>query len=875
MSDFAAERNEYKSQVGRQKEAIENLLDLSRSHSGLFSPIMIDNLEKQLKKCERIYNKLDRNEFEIAIVGLEKAGKSTFGNALMENRILPDADERCTYTSTCIKYGQDRAVVKFFSSHEIDLVLRGYLKKLGVENVDSYTYSGMSRYNYLALWSGLDARTKESNENTVHQDILNLLDNKEAILAQYIGKPDKIFTGEALASQELKAYIVSPSVAVAVKEVSIETSKLDRMKNAVIYDVPGFDSPTDMHQEQTKERMKEADAIFLIASAEKPSFTAPALKMFREVVDEDNVSLGDKLFIFGNRADAANTLAKNIGTLKSDIRKWKLLSDGLVEDRLVIGSAKAHLQAKGLDGGRGCIDKVNNDAQYKQAWSHGDGIEYAYQKLVDYNENERFEVVKKKIRRNNEELLGIINTLKEQYAGGTPGYNTKSFDVEKTSLIGESRKVISRALEELREEVRSKYGAELILSRKLQDAVSKMFTDNKEKYEISDDDIYGAKLKIDDLGGVNVEKVDENVREVKFKRLYDDFTAAAFSVADGDHRDYAERIIGSFETALGICKGKAHYEELHDQIVEFIDQRQKGTEAEFYYQSLIERFVRDLMDVLVRRPYTSEARLNKFVQEAEIFCGLVMFYNPGDAEEGYKRLFLSIAPNNQPLLLALVFHDYKESDRCTKDVLDGITKKCPAAGENPEVQRLVCSTIRRDPVKGTSALNDMVKNLEPCPNKSGEPDRAYISNVIGRLRECHKSTQSQELDVNRYSDFDFTNKEKFLTQYKQFFGNTPVRTYDDVQAFLAEDLEILEKFLIHASIPAIRMEKPFVAREVQIINRLLELVDSREYEIWIIDRFNLLLPEAAEVFSRELDNFFANREAVKEVDKILQTISAK
>ncbi len=874
MSDFAAERNEYKSQVGRQKEAIENLLDLSRSHSGLFSPIMIDNLEKQLKKCERIYNKLDRNEFEIAIVGLEKAGKSTFGNALMENRILPDADERCTYTSTCIRYGADRAVVKFFSSHEMDLVLRGYLEALGIENVDSYTYSGLSRYNYQALWSGLDAKTREFYENTVHQDILNLLDHKDEILAQYIDKPNKIFESDALASQELKAYIVSPSVAVAVKEVSIETSKLDKMKNAVIYDVPGFDSPTSMHLEQTKERMKEADAIFLIASAEKPSFTAPALNMFREVVDEDNVSLGDKLFIFGNRADAANTLAKNIGTLKSDIRKWKLLSDGLVEDRLIIGSAKAHLQAKGLDAGRGCIDKVNNDVLYKQAWSHGDGIEYAYQKMVDYNENERFDVVKKKIRRNNEELRSIINTLKEQYAGGSPGYNMNSYDEAKGNLIRESRAAVKRDLEELREEVRSKYGAELLLSRKLQEAVARLFAD-KEKYEITDQDIHGAKLKIDDLGGVNVEKVDENVREDKFKLLYDDFTAAAFSVADGDHRDYVERIIGSFEAALGICKGKAHYEELHELVVEFIDQRQKGTEAEFYYQSLIERFVRDLMDVLVRRPYTSEARLNKFVLEAEIFSGLVMFYNSGDAEDGYKKLFLSIAPNNQPLLLALVFHDYKESDRCTKDVLDGITKKCPAAGENPEVQRLVCSTIRRDPVKGTSALNDMVKNLEPCPNKSGEPDRGYISNLIGRLRECHKSTQSQEPDINRYSDFDFTNKEKFLAQYKRFFGNTPVRTYEDVRAFLAEDLEILEKFLIHASIPAIRMEKPFVAREVQIINRLLELVDSRDYVNWIFKHVQLLLPEAAEIFSRELDNFLANREAVKEVDKILQTISAK
>ena len=86
----------------------------------------------------------------------------------MENRILPDADERCTYTSTCIRYGHDRAVVKFFNSREMDGVLRGYLEKLGVENVDSYTYQSLSRSEYMSVFSKLDERDKSMYENTVH-----------------------------------------------------------------------------------------------------------------------------------------------------------------------------------------------------------------------------------------------------------------------------------------------------------------------------------------------------------------------------------------------------------------------------------------------------------------------------------------------------------------------------------------------------------------------------------------------------------------------------------------------------------------------------------------------------------------------------------
>ena len=83
MNNFEMERNEYKGKVAKQKEAISNLLDLSEQHTGLFDYAVTKQLKMYQTKCEKLYKKLDKNEFEIAIVGLEKAGKSTFGNALI------------------------------------------------------------------------------------------------------------------------------------------------------------------------------------------------------------------------------------------------------------------------------------------------------------------------------------------------------------------------------------------------------------------------------------------------------------------------------------------------------------------------------------------------------------------------------------------------------------------------------------------------------------------------------------------------------------------------------------------------------------------------------------------------------------------------
>lgn len=77
MGNFEEERNEYKQKVGKQQEAIANLLDLSAKHSGLFDYAVVKQLKIYQSKCAKLYSKLEKNEFEIAIVGLEKAGKST------------------------------------------------------------------------------------------------------------------------------------------------------------------------------------------------------------------------------------------------------------------------------------------------------------------------------------------------------------------------------------------------------------------------------------------------------------------------------------------------------------------------------------------------------------------------------------------------------------------------------------------------------------------------------------------------------------------------------------------------------------------------------------------------------------------------------
>ena len=78
---MTTEREEYIAKLEGQIQAIDSILKMD---SGT---VVSAELRKQLKtlksEAETVLRKLKNNEFEIAIVGLENAGKSTFANALM------------------------------------------------------------------------------------------------------------------------------------------------------------------------------------------------------------------------------------------------------------------------------------------------------------------------------------------------------------------------------------------------------------------------------------------------------------------------------------------------------------------------------------------------------------------------------------------------------------------------------------------------------------------------------------------------------------------------------------------------------------------------------------------------------------------------
>ena len=111
-------------------------------------------------KNDRLLGKLKSKEFEIAVVGLEKAGKSTLSNALIRVNVLPAESERCTFTKTEIRSGNKNcADVEFYSTDEFNKNFASQLKDLGYKEctLNEFSWNDFDRF-----WKGVEQALRQA-----------------------------------------------------------------------------------------------------------------------------------------------------------------------------------------------------------------------------------------------------------------------------------------------------------------------------------------------------------------------------------------------------------------------------------------------------------------------------------------------------------------------------------------------------------------------------------------------------------------------------------------------------------------------------------------------------------------------------------------
>ncbi len=721
---------------------------------------------------EEYYNKLDKDLFEVAIIGLEKAGKSTFVNALIKNNLMPEGESRCTYTSTQLEYGDDQAIIDFFTVEEFNIKFQSMLKDIDFSNYENINFDVIT----------LDIIEKffeqQKNKDIKMEEELKEIVKIKNELKKYLSRSNMIFRGEELFSNEFKSYITNPEKARAVKKIILKSSMLNNMQNIIVYDVPGFDSPTLIHESQTMDKIKNCDAIVLVTDvSSKPNLNLHQLQVLLKESDNDGVKINEKFFVFGNKIDRCNDKYGThvcMNSLIDDVKKYGIAS----EDRIFNGSAYAYLK------------HINNEEDHSvermkefDLEKNINEPELLKEKLEQYNKNERFGILERKINVNINKIKELFNhIILENQTNEISNINKLSADLI-LNYYNTFKKTVDNKLNNINNELKIKrlqYKAEF--EKKLSDAINFNINDISIELieEISKEDSTIA-------DGLSLESINSKSREKLYKEILEKFNNVILDITDSIAEDINSQIIKDFIDSLELSENNIYYQEIKEDIVNKINE----VTLPFSYDKkmifpLVERFSRSIFDVVIYTPLTSDDRLSKFESVKQDIYSL----------STYDENFLSTKPFYAQPLIRLIFS--QRNNPSIDEIKTILINAIPKISDYISSEDLIdfSKKIIENQIDPNKLIEDFNENIERAKKSLGSSTKAIFYRIIDSY-------------INKAIGTPDLTEESYINEIRK--KNIKPSTKEDIVFEINKDIDLIKRILVDVVIKAMSLEKPFLS----------------------------------------------------------------
>ncbi|MFO0099895.1 MAG: dynamin family protein [Aphanizomenon sp.] len=348
-------------------------------------------LLEEAQPARRQLERLKKREFRIAVVGLEKAGKSTFVNAWLECDLLPAKGGRCTFTTTQIYSVQNESE-----------------QKLEVQ--------AKTEDEFINLLKELEKAKAQEDINTIRTNEITLQEVRQE------GNLTFPFTRLEDIREPLKKYVADEKYAHAVLEARLYTNKLAQAEGIVFYDVPGLDSGLAKHVDEAQEMLSDCDAVILVQRFTSLREKELEIIKFTEQGDK-NVTVADKLFVFLSRIDSLGSAEAMKTHIQEAAQDW-LKRANLPNHRIVSGSAGAYLLLNNIAGEQTKLEigdthiiqshlqRLTGIDDVEILKTDATGIPVIKEKIFDYINTERVAILKKRCEAS---LNTIISTSEEIY----------------------------------------------------------------------------------------------------------------------------------------------------------------------------------------------------------------------------------------------------------------------------------------------------------------------------------------------------------------------------------------------------------------------------------------------------------------------------
>ncbi len=613
----------------KKNELLENSKKLNEAINSVIksdpNKLVINSSDRskinELQKASSvIVEKLKKDEFEIAIVGQEDSGKSSLLNALIKTDIFPSASGRTTYTSTKLVSGkEDKAEVTLYTQNEFDEIFKARLKSIGIEG--DYLLDGISLEDFENEFKELsNQKQTDAKHNNLYNDTKEIIELKDKLspLLQFKGGQTLSFEGANL--QEFREYVTGhvsdKSKPRITKKVVIYSSQLQAMPSSVIYDVPGFNSPTRLHKEQTENMLKQADSIIFITDVSSPNLKDNELDLLSKGEDSYGVSLKDKLFVFGNKYDKANNekeALSNEQKFRNDILHEKTIGD---EKRVFVGSAGKYL----VDNNIGNI-KIDNLPNWAKS-----NIDEFRKMIEDYYHNDRFDVLEKRIKTLQRQTLDIFVKIKNSIS--LPNHISKrSLELE---ISSKAEKNIRRQLEANLNQIKVDLKQEFLDKKYFSDGFANEVPNYFSEIDMSYIDQFIPKYED------NFDSINRTIREdYLHNKFLADFSELVKQIVDDKADEVHERVFTAFVSAI---RDNERIREMAEDV--FVFEQQSGK-----FDYLFERFGRKMLDLIIYNPIMGSKREEDYKKYKDEFLYLDSRYK----KDG-RILNMVISGQDKPLV---------------------------------------------------------------------------------------------------------------------------------------------------------------------------------------------------------------------------------
>ncbi len=328
---------------------ISELETIERSDAFDSIPPKVSEYKKKIEDVrERIAHKLhlfEKGLINIAIAGTEKAGKTTFLQALTELP-LPTAPERCTAVSCEIGWvpdGKDEGIsIVYYTADELLDIINQEIEYLNGDDSDAHRaqvwknpneHPTLPKHTSLASFRSIRLPNTDALNQTAMLAFEPALAHLRAIQRALVQNESVLGQTRSSDLAYLKQYVAHESASeeqTLIRKVLVK-KHLSKIENLCLFDTPGVDDPNPLAMLRTLRTLKEETDMLVILDRPKdsPSITESLSRFISrlETVSGKDYPIRERAIFLVNRYEAADPGGKCAAARRGEVLKREVFPE--------------------------------------------------------------------------------------------------------------------------------------------------------------------------------------------------------------------------------------------------------------------------------------------------------------------------------------------------------------------------------------------------------------------------------------------------------------------------------------------------------------------------------------------------------------------